>query len=240
MSLLAALNPPQREAAKYLDGPLLVLAGAGSGKTRVITHKIAYLIGECGYKPSSIAAITFTNKAAREMQDRAAKLTKDVNTKGLIVTTFHSMGLRMLREDAKFERSSIAAITFTNKAAREMQDRAAKLTKDVNTKGLIVTTFHSMGLRMLREDAKFAELKPAFSILDSADAARHRFGNPQDHRQAGNSPRGIAHLAVEERAEVARHCTCKPPRTTTRAPTPRSTTATTPPCAPTRRSISTT
>jgi ATP-dependent DNA helicase Rep len=118
MSLLAALNPPQREAARYLDGPLLVLAGAGSGKTRVITHKIAYLIGECGYKPSSIAAITFTNKAAREMADRAAKLTQNVNTKGLIVTTFHSMGLRMLREDAKF-----------------------------------------------------AELKPAFSILDSADAA---------------------------------------------------------------------
>jgi ATP-dependent DNA helicase Rep len=122
MSLLAALNPPQREAAKYLDGPLLVLAGAGSGKTRVITHKIAYLIGECGYKPSSIAAITFTNKAAREMQDRAAKLTQG---------------------DA------------FNK---------------ISTKGLIVTTFHSMGLRMLREDAKFAGLKPAFSILDSADA----------------------------------------------------------------------
>jgi ATP-dependent DNA helicase Rep len=101
MSLLAGLNPPQREAAKYLDGPLLVLAGAGSGKTRVITHKIAYLIGECGYKPGSIAAITFTNKAAREMQDRASRLTQDVNTKGLIVTTFHSMGLRMLREDAK-------------------------------------------------------------------------------------------------------------------------------------------
>ncbi len=123
MSLLAALNPPQREAAKYLDGPLLVLAGAGSGKTRVITHKIAYLIGECGYKPGSIAAITFTNKAAREMAERAAKLTQG--------------------------------------------DAFSK----ISTKGLIVTTFHSMGLRMLREDAKFAELKPAFSILDSADAA---------------------------------------------------------------------
>ena len=100
MSLLSALNPPQREAARYLDGPLLVLAGAGSGKTRVITHKIAHLIGECGYKPGSIAAITFTNKAAREMAERAAKLTQHVNTKGLIVTTFHSLGLRMLREDA--------------------------------------------------------------------------------------------------------------------------------------------
>ncbi|MFN3543316.1 MAG: UvrD-helicase domain-containing protein [Thiobacillus sp.] len=102
MSLLAALNPPQREAAKYLDGPLLVLAGAGSGKTRVITHKIAFLIGECGYKPGSIAAITFTNKAAREMQERAGKLLQGQNAKGLIVTTFHSMGLRMLREDAAF------------------------------------------------------------------------------------------------------------------------------------------
>ncbi|MEW6119338.1 MAG: UvrD-helicase domain-containing protein [Pseudomonadota bacterium] len=100
MNLTAALNPPQREAVKYLDGPLLVLAGAGSGKTRVITQKIAYLIGECGYRPSSIAAITFTNKAAREMQDRAAKLLQGVDTRGLIVTTFHSLGLRMLRENA--------------------------------------------------------------------------------------------------------------------------------------------
>ena len=98
--MLSQLNPPQREASKYLDGPLLVLAGAGSGKTRVITHKIAYLIRECGYKPGSIAAITFTNKAAREMQARVGKLMQGMNTKGLIVTTFHSMGLRMLREEA--------------------------------------------------------------------------------------------------------------------------------------------
>src|SRR3569832_2883200 len=88
MSLLAALTPPQREAAKYLDGPLLVLAGAGSGKTRVITHKIAYLIGECGYKPGSIAAITFTNKAARELQERAAMLSLGVFSFGLFVSSF--------------------------------------------------------------------------------------------------------------------------------------------------------
>jgi ATP-dependent DNA helicase Rep len=98
--MTAHLNPPQREAVHYLDGPLLVLAGAGSGKTRVITHKIAWLIGECGYKPGSIAAITFTNKSAREMQERAGKLLDGKQARGLIVTTFHSLGLRLLREEA--------------------------------------------------------------------------------------------------------------------------------------------
>ena len=96
----AKLNPPQREAIRYLDGPLLVLAGAGSGKTRVITQKIAYLIEECGIKPSNIAAITFTNKAAREMQERVGSLLKD-KPSGLTISTFHSLGVRILREEAK-------------------------------------------------------------------------------------------------------------------------------------------
>ena len=96
----ALLNPPQREAIRYLDGPLLVLAGAGSGKTRVITQKIAYLINDCGFNPGNIAAITFTNKAAREMQERVASLLK-TKPAGLTISTFHSLGVRILREEAK-------------------------------------------------------------------------------------------------------------------------------------------
>ncbi|MES2182089.1 MAG: UvrD-helicase domain-containing protein, partial [Pseudomonadota bacterium] len=98
--MLNTLNSPQREAVKYLDGPLLVLAGAGSGKTRVITQKINYLIDEAGYSPKEIAAITFTNKAAREMQERVGKLMQGKSTKGLTIATFHSLGLQMLRAEA--------------------------------------------------------------------------------------------------------------------------------------------
>jgi ATP-dependent DNA helicase Rep len=93
------LNPPQREAIHYLDGPLLVLAGAGSGKTRVITQKIAYLIESCGFNPRNIAAITFTNKAAKEMQERVGKLLR-AKPEGLTISTYHSLGLRILREEA--------------------------------------------------------------------------------------------------------------------------------------------
>ena len=96
----AGLNPSQREAIHYLDGPLLVLAGAGSGKTRVITEKIVYLIETCEIRPTQIAAITFTNKAAMEMSERIAKR-MEKSPKGLTIATFHSLGLRMVREDAK-------------------------------------------------------------------------------------------------------------------------------------------
>lgn len=98
--MLNSMNAPQREAVKYLDGPLLVLAGAGSGKTRVITQKISYLIKEADYSPKEIAAITFTNKAALEMQERVGKLMQGTNIKGLTIATFHSLGLQMLRAEA--------------------------------------------------------------------------------------------------------------------------------------------
>src|SRR3989338_1328485 len=99
--MLSKLNQVQREAVTYLDGPLLVLAGAGSGKTRVITHKIAYLVNECGYEPRNIAAITFTNKAANEMRERVGDLLKNTNTRGLVVSTFHSLGMHILRAEAR-------------------------------------------------------------------------------------------------------------------------------------------
>lgn len=95
------LNSRQREAVMYLDGPCLVLAGAGSGKTRVITQKMAYLLRECGYQGRDVVALTFTNKAAREMDERVRKLVDARLGKGLTVGTFHSLGLRFLREEAR-------------------------------------------------------------------------------------------------------------------------------------------
>lgn len=93
------LNPQQQTAVHMIDGSLLVLAGAGSGKTRVITHKIAYLIQQCGYAPSSIAALTFTNKAAREMRERVTKLARGKKLPGLRISTFHRLGLDIIRRE---------------------------------------------------------------------------------------------------------------------------------------------
>ncbi|MBV1775047.1 UvrD-helicase domain-containing protein [Burkholderiaceae bacterium DAT-1] len=98
--MLHSMNPPQQAAVRYLDGPLLVLAGAGSGKTRVITQKIAYMIEHAGYEAKNIAAITFTNKAAREMQERVAGILDPSRCKGLTVSTFHSLGLQIIRQEA--------------------------------------------------------------------------------------------------------------------------------------------
>lgn len=93
------LNPQQHAAVRYIDGPCLVLAGAGSGKTGVITQKIAYLIEQCEISPKNIAAVTFTNKSAREMQTRVSKLLGKGKTKGLRVSTFHTLGLDIIRKE---------------------------------------------------------------------------------------------------------------------------------------------
>ncbi|MDH3992791.1 MAG: UvrD-helicase domain-containing protein, partial [Gammaproteobacteria bacterium] len=98
---MTRLNPHQKEAVRYIDGPLLVLAGAGSGKTSVITQKIAYLVETCGIKASRIAAVTFTNKAAREMKERVGKLLGANAAEGLTVSTFHQLGLKIIRSERK-------------------------------------------------------------------------------------------------------------------------------------------
>ena len=101
MSTASQLNDKQLEAMKYTQGPLLVLAGAGSGKTSVITRKIAYLVQHCGIPAYRITAMTFTNKAAREMKERVSKLLSREESKGLSVSTFHTFGLNLLRLELK-------------------------------------------------------------------------------------------------------------------------------------------
>ncbi|MFW2571014.1 UvrD-helicase domain-containing protein [Legionella sp. 29fVS95] len=91
------LNPQQKAAVRYIDGPLLVLAGAGSGKTRVITQKIAYLIEHCGYTANTVCAVTFTNKAANEMRARVAAVLPAAKRHGLRVATFHTLGLSIIK-----------------------------------------------------------------------------------------------------------------------------------------------
>lgn len=117
---MTTLNPRQKEAVHYIDGPSLILAGAGSGKTSVITRKIAYLIQECNVPARHIASVTFTNKAAREMKERVGKLLKGQNTRGLTVSTFHNLGLNIIRKEHKHLGYKAGFTIFDSEDARSL------------------------------------------------------------------------------------------------------------------------
>src|SRR6478672_2288013 len=111
--LLENMNPQQQEGIQAVDGPVLLLAGAGSGKTRVITHRIAYLIEERGVQPDSILAVTFTNKAAAEMAERVDKILGHSTLSKPLLSTFHSFCVRVLRRDIEALRTGNSGLTKT-------------------------------------------------------------------------------------------------------------------------------
>ena len=127
------LNPQQQLAVKYINGPLLVLAGAGSGKTSVITQKIRWLISDCGYQPRQITAVTFTNKAAREMRERVSKLLGAGNTKGIRICTFHTLGLDIIKSELKTAGLRSGFSIFDSEDARRILKDVAFKDSDLST-----------------------------------------------------------------------------------------------------------
>ena len=115
---LESLNPAQKKAVRYIDGPLLVLVGAGCGKTSVVTHKIAWLIKQCGYRAGNVTAVTFTNKAAREMKERISNLLPHDDSRGLTVCTFHNLGLKSFNARPKLLDVNQVLPSLTTKTAK--------------------------------------------------------------------------------------------------------------------------
>jgi len=171
MDFLTALNPQQREAVEHVEGPLLILAGAGSGKTRVITHRIAHLIRTRGIPGYQVLAVTFTNKAAGEMRDRVLNLAGSQDPRsGPFVSTFHSFCVRLLRRDG----DPLAAVrsNFTrNFTIYDEDDQLA----------LIKAIFRHAGL-----DEKFM---PYRSVLSRISHAKNQGQTPADLYRASTDPK---------------------------------------------------
>ncbi|HUD99169.1 MAG TPA: UvrD-helicase domain-containing protein [Bryobacteraceae bacterium] len=170
MDFLKGLNPQQREAVACTEGPLLILAGAGSGKTRVITHRIAYIITERHVPPSAILAVTFTNKAAQEMRARVAALLSRVELDSAPnLSTFHSFCVRLLRRDGE----PLAQL-------RPGFTRRFSIYDDEDQLALIKAAFRHLGL-----DEKFMQYRAALSRISHAKNLKE---TPQDFYRKANDP----------------------------------------------------
>ena len=186
--LIDNLNPEQRAAVEATEGPLLILAGAGSGKTRVITSRIAWLIREKGVAPDSILAVTFTNKAASEMGERVDRLLGHSSLAKPLIATFHSMCVRMLRRD-------IEAL----KVGGEGLTRSFAIYDENDQQGIVKQIMRRMGL-----DTK--QLTPR-TVLGRISWAKNHMVDPQEYYLASKDPNSerIAHIYQGYRAELRKN-----------------------------------
>ncbi len=187
-SLVAKLNPEQREAVETTEGPLLILAGAGSGKTRVITSRIAWLIEEKGVAPDSILAVTFTNKAAAEMGERVERLLGHTSLTKPQISTFHSMCVRILRRDIEALQVNGQGLT-----------RSFAIYDENDQQGIVKQVMRRMGL-----DTK--QLTPR-TVLGKISWAKNHMVDPQEfflESKDANSER-IAHIYRQYKDELKKN-----------------------------------
>ena len=186
MDFLEGLNAQQREAVSHTDGPLLILAGAGSGKTRVITHRIAYIITQRHVPPSAILAVTFTNKAAGEMRARVASLLEGVPLEsGPNVSTFHSFCVRMLRRDG----DPLARI-------RPGFTRRFSIYDDEDQLGIIKSAYRGLGL----DEKEFLQYRVTLSRISRA---KNQKETPEDFYKRATNKESEALAAVFQDYEKA-------------------------------------
>jgi DNA helicase-2/ATP-dependent DNA helicase PcrA len=185
------MNPRQQEGIQAVDGPVLLLAGAGSGKTRVITHRIAYLIEERGVSPDSILAVTFTNKAATEMSERVDKLLSASSLAKPLLSTFHSFCVRVLRRDIEALR-----IPSASGGASMGLTRNFAIYDEVDQQAVVKTALKRLGL-----DNK--QLKPSVALGRISWAKSHMI-DPQEYFLASTNPmeEKIAHIFEIYRKEL--------------------------------------
>ena len=186
--LLDKLNPQQRAGVESVDGPVLILAGAGSGKTRVITHRIAYLIQERGVAPDGILAVTFTNKASAEMAERVEKLIGHSTLAKPLIATFHSFCVRMLRRDIEAMRVGNEGLTRTFAIYDENDQQA-----------LVKQIMRRMGL-----DDK--QLTPRV-VLSKISWAKNHMIDPQEYYLQSADPMSekVAHIFEAYRKELRKN-----------------------------------